>query len=64
LALRRDLADMPSVMVVLNLGSTPMRFELPASDLFAPLEGHGFHGSAINGQISLPAYGAWFGIQR
>jgi len=64
LALRRDLVGMPGVMVVLNLGSQAMMVDLPASVSFDVIDGHGFHGTAANGQVSLPAYGAWFGLQR
>jgi alpha-glucosidase len=55
---------MPGVMVVLNLGSQAMMVDLPASVSFDVLDGHGFHGTATNGHVSLPAYGAWFGLQR
>ena len=64
LALRRDLPGMASVMVLLNLGSQPMTVDLPASASFDAIDGHGLHGQAVDGKISLPAYGAWFGLQR
>ena len=64
LALRRDLPGMASVMVLLNLGSQPMTIDLPASASFDAIDGHGLHGQAADGKISLPAYGAWFGLQR
>ena len=64
LALRRDLAGYPSVLVVLNLSSNAVEFDLPVSADYHDLSGHGLHGSASGGRISLPAYGAWFGINN
>ncbi|PRC95185.1 alpha-amylase family glycosyl hydrolase [Solimicrobium silvestre] len=64
LALRRDLDGMPSVIVVLNLGSQKINFNLPDCSTYQALEGHGFVGSMVDGEISLPAYGAWFGVQK
>lgn len=63
LALRRDLDGLPSVLVLLNLGAALVEFELPESANFSELAGHGLHGSAHNGRVSLPAYGGWFGQQ-
>ena len=61
LALRRDLPGMPAVLVLLNLGADPVQFDFPEATQYQPLAGHGLKGSAINGKISLPAFGGWYG---
>lgn len=63
LALRRDLAGMPGVIAVFNLGAQAVELELADSAAYETLTGHGLPGLAANGKISLPAYGAWFGLQ-
>ncbi|MCX7218667.1 MAG: alpha-amylase family glycosyl hydrolase [Burkholderiales bacterium] len=64
LALRRDLPDMPAVLVVLNLGAEEIAFDFPESLAYDDLAGHGLPGHAAQGRVVLPAYGAWFGIQK
>lgn len=63
LALRRDLAGFPSVIVLINLGEHAASFDLPECAQYKVLHGHGLFGVAINGKVELPAYGAWFGVQ-
>jgi alpha-glucosidase len=64
LALRRDLVGLPSVIVVLNLGSQAVIIELPDCAAYFALAGHGLAGVANAGKIELPAFGGWFGLQR
>ncbi len=61
LALRRDLAGMPGIVAVFNLGAAPVVLELPEVAGAQALAGHGLHGSVNGTTVSLPAYGAWFG---
>jgi len=63
LALRRDLSGVPSVLVLLNLGATPVELDFPASANYRTMAGHGLPGSMHNGRISLPGFGAWFGTE-
>jgi alpha-glucosidase len=44
-----------------NLGSKPATIGLGSANKPAPLDGHGFSGTAGAGAIQLGAYGAWFG---
>ena len=46
------------LVCVFNLGSAPASLALQESQA---LDGHGFHGVAINGKIELAPYQAWFG---
>jgi alpha-glucosidase len=64
LALRRDLAGLPSVMVIVNLGEQAVSFTLPDSAAYESMQGHGLAGVAVNGRVELPGFGAWFGLQR
>ena len=64
LALRRDLVGSPSVLVLLNLGASPVDFALADSAGFDPLQGHGLPGTVSNGQVHLPAFGGWFGLAK
>jgi alpha-glucosidase len=61
LALQRDLAGHPSIVAVFNLGPDPVSVKLPAVAGVSPMSGHGMPGSVDGDQVSLPAYGAWFG---
>jgi len=64
LALRRDLAGHPSVVAVFNLGPDPVSVKLPAVAGAVPMSGHGMPGSVDGEQVTLPAYGAWFGSRN
>ncbi|MET3105252.1 alpha-glucosidase [Oxalobacteraceae bacterium GrIS 2.11] len=64
LALRRDLAGLPSVLVLLNLGADPVTFTLAEAGNYQALSGHGLKGENVNGQISLPGFGAWYGTHK
>ncbi|MDO8651952.1 MAG: alpha-amylase family glycosyl hydrolase, partial [Undibacterium sp.] len=64
LALRRDLAGLPSVIAVVNMGAQAVSFDLPDSAAYDALSGHGMVGRALNGKVELPGYGAWFGMQH
>jgi len=61
LALRRDLAGARSIIAVFNLSGEAVTVDLPASADAEQLQGYGLPGSAANGKVELPAYGAWFG---
>ncbi len=61
MALRRDLAGMASVLVVLNLGSEAVQVSVADSADYVAMTGHGFDSHAAEGLIDLPSYGAWFG---
>ena len=61
LALRRDVAGMPGVLAVFNLGAQPVSVDLPAFAGARALDGHGLPGSMEGSTVTLPAYGAWFG---
>ena len=62
LALRRDLPGQPSVLVAFNLGAQPLAFDWQQARNAKPLTGHGLPGSAQDATITLPAFGAWFGL--
>ncbi|MES2049101.1 MAG: alpha-amylase family glycosyl hydrolase [Pseudomonadota bacterium] len=64
LALRRDLAGLPSVIAIVNLGELAASFDLPDSAAYEAMQGHGFAGVAVNGKLELPGYGAWFGMRH
>jgi alpha-glucosidase len=64
LALRRDLDGHPSVLAVFNVTSEPLSFDWPEAAQAAKLEGHGLHGEAANGKVTLPPYGGWFGTVK
>jgi alpha-glucosidase len=61
LALQRDLAGFPSVLGCFNLSPSPVTFTWAAAAAATVLEGHGLPGSIAGSEITLPAYGAWFG---
>jgi alpha-glucosidase len=61
LALRRDLAGHPPVLAVFNLTAAPQTYDWPQSAGAAALAGHGLSGTAEEGRVTLPPYGAWFG---
>ncbi|MES2127319.1 MAG: alpha-amylase family glycosyl hydrolase [Pseudomonadota bacterium] len=61
LALRRDLEGLPSVLAAFNLSNHPVSFAWPAAQAAEALAGHGLPGSASDGLVSLPPFGAWFG---
>lgn len=64
LALRRDLAGARGLLAVFNLSGEAQTVELPASAGAETLQGHGLPGSAADGKVLLPPYGAWFGHAR
>jgi alpha-glucosidase len=61
LALRRDLAGERSIIAVFNLGGEAVTVALPQAASAQRIEGYGLPGSAADGQVQLPAFGAWFG---
>lgn len=61
LALRRDLAGYPGLLAVFNLGPEAVSFAWPEAKGAIALEGHGLPGSAADGVVTLPPFGAWFG---
>jgi len=61
LALRRDLAGARSIIAVFNLSGEAVTVDLPQSAGAEQLQGYGLPGSAADGKVELPAYGAWFG---
>ncbi|MES2760203.1 MAG: alpha-amylase family glycosyl hydrolase [Pseudomonadota bacterium] len=62
LALRRDLAGHPGVLAVFNLGPDAVSFAWPQAQGATALAGHGLPGDAAGGVVTLPPFGAWFGI--
>jgi alpha-glucosidase len=64
LSLRRDLAGERSVIALFNLGKEPVSFALPQIAGAEQLQGYGLPGTVSGEQVSLPAYGAWFGLAK
>ncbi|MBB3117921.1 alpha-glucosidase [Massilia violacea] len=64
LALRRDLEGERSVIAIFNLGAQPAGFALPEAAGAEKLENPGLPGEVVDGQVSLPPHGAWFGYAR
>jgi alpha-glucosidase len=64
LALRRDAAGERGIIGVFNLGGEPVSFALPQAAGAEQMEGYGLPGMVTDGQVSLPAFGAWFGYAR
>jgi alpha-glucosidase len=61
LALRRDVAGLPGILAVFNLGPDPVAFPWPEAQNATALEGHGLPGRHAGGVVTLPPFGAWFG---
>jgi len=61
LALRRDLDGHPTLLAVFNVTDRPLAFEWPAARGAAALAGHGLPGEVVDGKVTLPPYGGWFG---
>jgi alpha-glucosidase len=64
LALRRDVDGERGIIAVFNLGAEPVSFALPQAVGAEQMEGYGLPGSVIDGQVELPAFGAWFGYAK
>lgn len=64
LALQRDLEGHAPLVAVFNLGPEPVTLTLPALAGATALEGHGMPGSVDGTSVTLPPYGAWFGLKR
>jgi alpha-glucosidase len=64
LALRRDLPGQPGVLAAFNLGGQDLSFMWPEAAGATVLEGHGMAGSAQDATLTLPAFGAWFGVKQ
>lgn len=62
LALRRDLAGMPSMLAIFNLGAEPVTFDWLEAKNSRAVDGHGMVGEAKDGVVTLPAFGGWFGL--
>jgi alpha-glucosidase len=62
LALRRDEEGHPSVLAVFNVTNAPLTFDWPQAAGVAKLEGHGLPGEVNGTTVTLPPYGAWFGM--
>jgi alpha-glucosidase len=61
LALRRDADGERGIIAVFNLGAEPASFALPQAAGAEQMEGYGLPGTVTDGQVRLPAFGAWFG---
>ena len=61
LALRRSLEGERSVLACFNLGAQPVSFALPQAQGAQKLAQPGLPGEVVAGQVTLPAFGAWFG---
>jgi len=57
----RGLAD-DRIVAVFNLADAPARFDATGFGRLRPLPQSGFTADIDNGQLSLPAYGAFFGV--
>jgi len=64
LALRRDLPGERSVLAAFNLSNQEVVFDWPASEATDRLAVDGLAGDARGGRVTLPPYGAWFGLAR
>jgi alpha-glucosidase len=64
LALRRDADGERGVIAIFNLGAEPASFTLPQAVGAEQMEGYGLPGTVTDGQVRLPAFGAWFGYAR
>jgi len=64
LALRRDLAGERSVLAAFNLSNDEVTFEWPATEGADHMAVDGLAGAAQRGRVTLPPYGAWFGLAR
>ena len=62
LALRRDVAGLPGLVALFNLGAHAVHFELPDLAGAVALSEPGLPGVVVGRQASLPAFGAWFGL--
>ncbi|NGZ87867.1 alpha-glucosidase [Duganella aceris] len=64
LALRRDADGERGIIAVFNLGAAPVSFALPQAAGAEQMAGYGLPGTVVDGQVELPAFGAWFGYAR
>ncbi|MDY0977985.1 alpha-glucosidase family protein [Massilia sp. CFBP9012] len=64
LALRRDLQDERSVLAAFNLSNEEVTFDWPATEGADHMAVEGLAGAAQRGRVTLPPYGAWFGLVR
>jgi alpha-glucosidase len=64
LALRRDFDGERGIIAVFNLGAEPVSFALPQAAGAEQLQGYDLPGTVVDGQVELPAFGAWFGYAR
>lgn len=64
LALQRDLEGHPGMLAIFNLGPEPVTFPLREAAGAVAMSGHGMQGSVDGINVSLPPYGAWFGLQH
>ncbi|HJV53376.1 MAG TPA: alpha-glucosidase [Noviherbaspirillum sp.] len=62
LAFRRELQDMPGLLAAFNLSDRNISFEWPQAADAAALDGHGLPGTARGATVTLPPYGAWYGL--
>jgi alpha-glucosidase len=61
LALRRDLPGHAPLLAVFNVTGAPISFDWPEAKGAQALSGHGLQGEVVDGKVTLPAYGGWFG---
>lgn len=61
LAFERSLEG-ERVVCVFNFSDREARIQLPRESLGIACEGHGFGATEIDGLLTLPAHGAWFGV--
>ncbi|WMW79741.1 alpha-amylase family glycosyl hydrolase [Undibacterium cyanobacteriorum] len=64
LAFRRVLQGAPEVVVAFNLSATPVQIQHPELQHALSLNGHGLGGVVEGDALSLPAWGAWFGLRH
>lgn len=61
LALRRDVDGMPSMLAIFNLGEAPVTFAWAEARGAVAVDGHGLEGQVVDGLVTLPGFGGWFG---
>jgi len=46
---------------VFNVTDAPISFDWPEAKGAQAVSGHGLQGEVVDGKVTLPAYGGWFG---
>jgi alpha-glucosidase len=62
LALRRDLEGAPAMLAAFNLSNEAVEFDWPEAAGAGDVDGHGLPGVRTQARVTLPPYGAWYGL--